>query len=670
MAGLTARIDFMHERGQLLRFAGAGMANTGFAYAIYAAGIAFGLTYSVASLIALIAGIVSGFVIQGKVAFRTQLQGRFALFVALWVLLYGANITLIGALHFFGMNLYIAGLLAAIPITAASYLALRTIVFAASPLPVGRMALLWCVGAVFVARLYIVTHLSLNWDEFLNLSMLYDYRRGDMTEVFQTGFIHLFHWLPYVSGNEVDQLIAARLVTLCCAVLTSVAIFHTARRFMDIDRALVAVLAYNCFGASLLYGTDFRTDTLATTAMMAAVALATHRHATWPRMIAMGLLIAIGGAMTIKAAFFLPVIGVLVLGNALGSARKVRTATIIAGGAAVCAAAFALIIGLHAASLPETASAATFLGRTGNATLFTGDYLVLSNVWLPALLSNIAFWALVACGIASLACKHGQATADRIMLAGFVLPAFVPLIYSEMYVYFHPFLIAPISVLAGAGFGMIGGPVRFALIALLLVNGVTHAARKMDDGLAGQRMTLEVIHRLFPEPVAYIDHTSMVASFPKKGFFMSRWGVTDYRMAGEPVMADIVRRDQPAFVLETRSLLAVDRISPAESQRSEMGLFGADVAVLRDNYLRYWGPVFLPGKLLNGNGNARISIAGAYRVDGNGTLTVNGTTYSDGDTVRLAPGDYAYSSVTPFRLVWDAPPPPATTPPERLFSGW
>ena len=674
MAGLIARLNFAHERSQLMRFLIAGLANTAFAFAIYAVGIKFGISYHLASFAALIAGIGSGFVIQGKVAFRSQLGGRFLPFVALWVLLYLANIAVISALTFFGMNLYIAGLIAAAPVNAASYLALRTVIFTQQPLSALRMALLWCVGLIFVARLYIVTHLSLNWDEFLNLSMLYDFRRGEMVEIFQTAFIHLFHWLPLVSPNEVDQLVAARFIPLVCTAFTSLAIYHAARRFMGIDPALVAVIAFNCFGASFLYGTDFRTDTIATAAMTGAIALATNRRATWLQMIAIGVLIAMGGALTIKSVFFLPTIGILVLVCVWAASDRWHTMMIIAGAAVAGVLTFGAILYLHAASLAETASTAAFLGRTSGATLLTGDYSVLSGHWQPAVLGNLGFWILVIFGIICLARYDLQKStldgADRLMLAGFALPSLVPIIYSEVYPYFHPFLIAPISVLAGFGFCHMRGLIRPALLVYCLIGAAVPFWLKMDDSLGQQRMMLAMVHRLFPNPVPYIDHASMVSSFPKKGFFMSRWGVSDYRKVGRPVMDEVLQDDQPVFLLETRALLAVDRIEPEVSQQSKSGLLGADVQTLRDNYLRYWGPLFLPGKILTGEGQTVIKIGGLYRLEGRGQLVANGRSYSGGASLSLKPGEYTYSSTGPFRLVWAASAPPTTSPPTRLFFGW
>lgn len=671
MAGIAARLDIAQERDRLFRFLVLGAANTGFAYGIYAAGLALGLSYQLASLIALVAGVASGFFLQGKMTFRAQLDGRFVPFVGLWVLLYFANITLIGALAVFGANYYWAGLIAALPVNALSFLAMRTLIFVedrSSPL---RLMLCWCLGLVVVARLHIATHLSANWDEFLNLSMLYDFRRGEMTEIFQTAFIHLFRWLPLISDNEVDQVIGARFAGLMCVAITSWAIYRSSRRFTDTDSALVSVLAFNCFGYSLLYGADFRTDTLATAAMMAAVAIASRRVIELASVIALGVLIGVGGAMTIKSFLFLPTIALLVLSAAIGFGEFWRSARILAAGAAASLAVFASILMLHASGLQDHASAVTFLGRTGGATLLTGDYTVFSTYWKPALLANMGFWALVIVGLAT-TIDPGRApqSGNRLALFAFALPALIPLVYSEVYPYYHPFLVAPLAVLAGVGFGRLTGILRFALVCLLLFSAANSFVRRMDDGLQDQRCTLALVHRLFPKPTTYIDHTSMVSSYLKQGFFMSRWGVTDYRAEGRPVMAGIIAEKEPKFLLETRSLLAVDRISPELSDASEYGLFRRDVESLRDNYIRYWGPLFLPGKALSGVGKTKLLIGGAYRVDASEPLQFAGRTVQPGEVLDLEPGIFSYSVQRPVRLLWAAPPAPTSVPPKELFAGW
>lgn len=106
-----------------------GVANTAFSYGIYAAGIFVGLPYYVASLIALVLGIVVSFFMQGHLVFRAQLKGRFPLFVVMWALLYLLNIGIIWMLSTAGMDYYLAGLVAAVPVVAASFVLQKFIVF-------------------------------------------------------------------------------------------------------------------------------------------------------------------------------------------------------------------------------------------------------------------------------------------------------------------------------------------------------------------------------------------------------------------------------------------------------------------------------------------------------------------------------------------------------------
>ncbi len=676
------RIDLALERGHLLRFLVVGAANTAFAYAVYATGLWLGLTFQLAILIALLAGIASGFVLQGKITFKTRLEGRFLPFLALWVLLYLANIASIDAIAFFGADYYLAGLLAAVPVNVLSFFALRTVIFAERDYGPLRLALIWCLGLVAVGRLYVVTHLGPNWDEYLNLSMIYDLRRGDLTEIFQTSFTHLFIWVPYVSANELDQIVAARLFNLVWVGITSWAIYRASRRFVGVNGSLVSALAFNCFGYSFLYGTDFRTDTLATAAMMTAIAFATARPLAYRPVIISGMLIAVGGALTIKSVFLLPTLCVVLLATAFEEQDRWRALRILtAGGVAACVT-FVAILALHSASLADQASPTSFLGRTGGATLFTWDYTIISAYAVPILIRNMIFWFLIACALLALLFGKNQLRwTYRIALSSFAFTLTVPLIYSDVYPYYHPFLIAPVAVLAGFGFGWIqdflsSAPHRtrnmalFVVISLLLAGAALSAAWRLDDRLEKQRGLLTQVHALFPEPVPYIDHTSMVSSFPKKGIFMSNWGMTDYRAADEPIMGAIIARDQPRFILQTRGTLAVDEISPEQSEAAARGLLAADVRSLRDNYQRYWGPIFLPGKVLSGNGTMDILIAGDYRAEATSPIVIAGSNVQPGETMHLEPGEYRYSAAGDARLVWDAPPPPASEPPANLFSGW
>ena len=103
---------------RLWRFLLVGAANTAASYALYALGLRLGLGYPLASLAALIGGIVMGFAAHGRITFRSRLAGRFGRFVAVWAVIYAVYVALIWALTGTGLSAYLAGLVA-LPVTTA-----------------------------------------------------------------------------------------------------------------------------------------------------------------------------------------------------------------------------------------------------------------------------------------------------------------------------------------------------------------------------------------------------------------------------------------------------------------------------------------------------------------------------------------------------------------------
>lgn len=116
-------------RWQLVRFLIIGFGNTIFSYAVYALGLFMGLPYWLASLVALAIGIAVGFVTQGRLVFRSSLEGRLPIFVAIWAALYVVNILVIRMLTDLGIDAYLAGAIATLPTVALSFVLNRLVVF-------------------------------------------------------------------------------------------------------------------------------------------------------------------------------------------------------------------------------------------------------------------------------------------------------------------------------------------------------------------------------------------------------------------------------------------------------------------------------------------------------------------------------------------------------------
>lgn len=114
---LVARAKALHA----IRFLVVGTVNTGFSYAIYAAVIFIGLSYPLANLIALAAGILFSFKTQGHLVFGNPDNRLLGRFIVSWALIYMCTIGLIGRIIAVGFDPYTAGLLALPFSVALSY---------------------------------------------------------------------------------------------------------------------------------------------------------------------------------------------------------------------------------------------------------------------------------------------------------------------------------------------------------------------------------------------------------------------------------------------------------------------------------------------------------------------------------------------------------------------
>lgn len=106
-----------------------GAFNTAVSYGTYSGLLYAGLNYPLASLGALIFGIMLSFVTLGRYVFLSRLRGRLYKFVLVWAALYLFNIGTIHGLISLGLDAYMAGLVAAIPTISLAFLLQRTYVF-------------------------------------------------------------------------------------------------------------------------------------------------------------------------------------------------------------------------------------------------------------------------------------------------------------------------------------------------------------------------------------------------------------------------------------------------------------------------------------------------------------------------------------------------------------
>jgi len=503
-------------------------------------------------------------------------------------------------------------------------------------------------------RLLLTFVYEINWDEFLNLGMVYSFERGDLNESPVTGFVHGFRWLKYVSYNEVDQVIAARLVMFVLASLTLIFIVATARRFMPLYAALFAGLCFAVYTYTVRQGTSFRADTMAAGVLMPAVWIVATRPYKWQWAVLAGGLIGLSGMLTIKAIFYTPIIAALLMLNLAVPGPKAaafRHGLIVAF---TGLASFCLIFAAHWITLSDPVSIFAFLERVTGATLgFEGNH-VLPRYFVPGLVDNPVFWISLILGLMTIGWRIAKAReridAMKLLCFGFTLTTL--LFYSESYPYYYPFILPPVAVLCGVGLAALNAKTgkRLALIgatAVVLKFGFNYSDVLRQHNRA-QHQVVDVVHQMFPEPVAYIDRTSMVSSFPKKGFFLSVWGMLDYYNAGQPVIAEAIREDQPKFVLANRFMLEFENLVPERAGPEHYGFFLPDIVALRETYIPRWGKIYVAGKeLLIDPGEVQrfeVQIEGPYTIEASAPVTLNGEAFKPGSHVNLSAGEHSLTA--------------------------
>jgi hypothetical protein len=535
------------------------------------------------------------------------------------------------------------------------------------------------IGCLFL-KLVLITRINIHWDEFYYLSFIHDFQRGVLSTRLQTFHVHLFYWLTTLSLDEIGQVITGRLVMGFLGIGTAGLLYWIARHFMDRPAALFGVFVYVSSPTVIEHGASFRVDPLITFLVLAAVALILRAPRHWVTSLGSGIILALAALLTIKAVFFIGMAGLLILYLVYRQPGRPWGAALCHGalfGTALVASAGVLYFG-HTSTLtaaPDTA-VGTYLQGTATKVLLEEGLLPRWKEVILVLAANVLL-CLMALDGARIAWRRRQKSWVPIVLA---LPLLTLLFYRNAYAYFFVLLLPAAAILAGLSFekhraalGRKTTPARRrAVIAFCLAQCVVLIAgnaRYLADTMAGQRTTLAAIHEIFTKPVAYVDGYGVIASFPRVGFFMSSWGMDQYRAGGRPVFGDIIAAAQPPLLLADSVPLYHSLFQEVETAPI-WHLLDEDRAFLQDNYVQHWGLVFVAGKDLRPEGPNidtafDVAIAGDYRVEATESIWLDGAITRPGAIVTLTTGPHFFRSETtePVTLRWAAAAPaPAAAP--------
>jgi hypothetical protein len=327
---------------------------------------------------------------------------------------------------------------------------------------------------------------------------------------------------------------------------------------------------------------------------------------------------------------------------------------------------------LHRWSLPPVIQEGgqSFASHTLRKVILDTPFLPRWDALQDSLYYDRATWVLIAAGmIAALVNRRWRALACSLAL----LPV---LFYRNAYAYYYVVMLAPACVMAAVGVDEICNLARrksasastwFPLTAglLLSLQALVNFWWLSENQQNTQRSLVAAVHEIFPQPVPYIDHSGMIASFRKVNPFLSTWGVDRYRERGEGFMADAIARYRAPLLVVNRG-----EVDP------DSGLFARllpdDQRLIRQFYVPYWGPIRVAGAeaQLSGNEEVRATVPfpGRYRVASRDAVRINDVVRKSGEVFELSDVSVALTAAsTPaqpitVRLVWAA----AAPAPERV----
>ena len=543
-------------------------------------------------------------------------------------------------------------------------------------LPRSALILGTLLFAAVVARFYVAFRYEVNWDEFYYLSFVHQLINGEAINSFQTFHIHFFTWLQHVSSNEVDQIIAARSVMLVFQLGTGLCIYKLCRLQCSVSGALFAVLAYFAFSFNVRMGASFRTDPVATFLVMISLFYVFRNQLTWRLSIACGVLTAVALLITLKTSLYIPTFLMTVLVCFYWPQDRVGYAKQILIYGCSILVSFAILYSWHYLTISGLSS-----GADAGSMLSAADKTMNQREFFPrwfyfqhSLVTDIGYWIALLLGItfAVFSCFN-QVQIDRatsLKLLSLVLFLGTLFLYRNAFPYYYAFMLAPVCVLFAVAWDGVHHylndkashifsimiPGLFAVS--IAVNGFVFPTKSTLDY---QRDFIEEIHKIFPEPVAYIDRCSMISSFSKQGFFMSTWGYEDYQARGIPVIQSAIENANPVFVVANThylDVLGVNALNVNQSKEDEHGgsepkdwLLAQDSEALKSNYIHHWQQLFVAGKVLHFTQAdelqvIRIHIEGEYTLEGEIDILLDGQTWNSDQVRYLSKGSYQVSSAS------------------------
>lgn len=492
---------------------------------------------------------------------------------------------------------------------------------------------------VLALQVELVFSKSVNWDELFHFSQINQHLLGRPAPWLQSPFVALFWWVPGLPGDNIAHIQLIRLLILPFEVIAIAAIVGMARRFASVETALLCGLLYATGGYVFLHAFALRADMIAAALLSVAMWIGLCRPLRTVTIAAILLLLGLAFVSTIKTVLYAPAF----FGIALYRIEnpKARGALAAAVGIALLAGAFVLFVAplLPAGGVTGTLRDLGELGNDAAGRMFSDG--LFPQLW--ALQRQVVFAPLLAAAILlafTHVCKPGRDRMERVLLLLLLAPLATIAVYRNAFPYHFAFILPPAVVAVAPAIGPAVRRFGAAPLAAILVASALLLSFVEDRSvLPRQRIVIAGIHTIFPEPVTYIDNSGMAGDFPRAiNHFASGWGLEIYQRSGEPLYSRAMESEPVPMLLANNVILQ----NPFLNLDLDEGLLPADERILRENYIRHWGYVFVAGRTFAAGTLPvvwRVAVPGIYTVEGD-DVVIDGKLRPKESLVRLSRGDH------------------------------
>ena len=520
-----------------------------------------------------------------------------------------------------------------------------------------ELSILFIILIVLLLKLHLIFILNIDIDEFTFLSPIYQYQRGNLSHPLFNLHVHFFSWLPLTSENEVNQIIFARIFMYIIGLGSCTFIYFIGKMFFNRLGALFSVLGYLSISNVVVHGASFRFDPLCVFFLMMSLYFSLNKSRSLRTPIFSGLSMAVSLMISLKTVFYLPTVGLIYLSKLIFENGRILTLKKMVVFLFALISGFFFIYKVHSFTLAQERMQSSFsiINKISPLNIIFNNLISEPYYLLKIFFDNFFVWLVWMAGLVIviyyLISNKNNKRSNYFLMLTFLVPLLSLLSYKFSFPYFYVFII-PLSVLfTGVTLNKFVDNLKsngskvlllsiFSLILIFFLNFITHYKIYAFDQTVSQKEIVSVVHKIFAEPVPYIDRCSMVSSFPNVGLQMTSWDMEKYAAANKPIMREILLNRKPVFILA--NIVHLD----LSLQRGQPGIYkinpllNEDFTILKENFIHHWGTIYVAGKqfhfnLQKENQNFEILIPGIYTLEADGNVIINEEIYEPGAKILL-----------------------------------